>query len=217
MSSLQQELDAFSAQIMPKMPASAKAIMKNVNQSLLDGLPERNLVKVGDTLPAFALQNQEGETVSSVELLQQGPLVISFFRGVWCPYCNIEVKALEAHAQAIRELGANLVVISPQTQAAAKRSVTENGLSFDVLSDQANGYAQKLDIAFALPADLKRLYQGFGINLSEYNGDDSWSLPMPARIVVSQEGKVLAFDVNPDYTQRPEPSETLSALPKYRN
>lgn len=212
MTTLQQQLDNFSEQIAHKIPSHAKAVIKKCNDALAAELPTRGILKVGDKLPAFSLENQNSETVSSEKLLKDGPLIISFFRGVWCPFCNIEIKALEAYAQQFRDAGANIVVISPQSQASTKRSVEENNTSFDILSDVGNSYAKALNIAFTLPKELQIIYKGFGINLPEYNGDQSWSLPMPARFVIAQDGTVIAADVNPDYTQRPDPSETLATL-----
>lgn len=209
---LQQKLDELTQQFGDKIPDEAKAIMKEVNNALKAELSERKLPKVGDKLPAFSLQNQNGETVTLESLLQDGPLIVSFFRGVWCPYCNIEVKALESYVQEFNNAGANIVVISPQVQKSAKKSVEVNETSFDVLSDLGNAYANELDIAFTLPEALKNLYKGFGISLPDYNGNESWSLPMPARIVVAQDGTIIAIDVNPDYTQRPDPGETLTVL-----
>jgi len=186
--------------------------MKQANQALIDSGILEKAIKVGDTLPNFTLKNQNGDDVSSTELLKQGSLVISFFRGVWCPYCNLEIQALENYAKQFLAEGANIVVISPQTQASNQRAVEQNELSFNVLSDAGNNYADKLNISFTLPKEIKALYSGFGINLAEHNGDDSWTLPMPTRLVVSTDGSVVAADINPDYTQRPDPSETLTAI-----
>ncbi|MBP58579.1 MULTISPECIES: peroxiredoxin-like family protein [Idiomarina] len=212
MTTLQKKLDSFADKIMPNIPADAKAIIRSCNEELNAELPTRDMIKVGDKLPSFSLKNQSGRTVNSDELLRGGPLVISFFRGVWCPFCNIELQALEEYAEKFREIGARIVVISPQSQRFAKRSVEENNISFDVLSDMGNQYAKSLNTAFTLPENLKQTYKGFGINLPDYNGDDDWSLPIPARLVVATDGTVLAVDVNPDYTQRPEPSDTLDVL-----
>lgn len=209
---LQQQLDAFKAQFINNAPEEAKTIMNRATQDLFESGILENTPKVGDILPGFSLKNQDGETIQSDDLLQKGPLVISFFRGVWCPYCNIELKSLQSYADQFRTAGANIVVISPQEQPSAQKTITENGLSFDVLSDIGNSYAQQLGLTFTLPADLQTVYQGFNINLPDHNGDDSWMLPMPARLVIDASGKVLFTDINPDYTQRTDPAETLAVL-----
>jgi peroxiredoxin len=139
-------------------------------------------------------------------------LVISFYRGVWCPYCNMELQALEAALPAFQEHGASLVAISPQIRANSRKSQRENNLSFPILSDTGNDVAAAFGLRFTLPDYLVELYKGFGNNLPVINGDDSWTLPMPGRFVIGQDGVILYAEVNPDYTLRPDPVELLPAL-----
>ncbi len=209
---LQQQLDNLTAEFADKIPEAAKAAMKQANQALINSGILEKAIKVGDKLPEFLLKNQNGDDISSAELLNQGPLVISFFRGIWCPYCNLEIKALENYAKQFLAEGAKIVVISPQAQESNQRTVEQNNLSFDVLMDAGNNYADKLNISFTLAKEIKAIYSGFGIDLAAHNGDNSWTLPMPTRLVVSSDGSIVAADVNPDYTQRPDPSETLVAV-----
>ena len=209
---LQDKLDAYKAEFVTRVPESKQAVMRQATESLnasgiLDGT-----IKLGDILPAFSLPNQDGETVTSEALLAKGPLVISFFRGVWCPYCNIELQALEEWAETFRKAGAQLVTIAPQQEASARKTKSNNALSFDVLVDNGNAYAQSLGLAFSLPDDLRAVYNSFGIVLPDHNGDDSWTLPMPARLVVDRTGQVVYADISADYTVRPDPSETLAAV-----
>ena len=116
----------------------------------------------------------------------------------------------------MRELGAELVAISPQTREKNAEVRAKNNLTFPVLADAGNAYAKQLGIAFALPADLREVYDSFGISLPAFNGDDSWQLPLPTRIVVAQNGEVHRIDADPDYTRRPEPDETIAALQSLR-
>ncbi len=209
---LQDKLDAYKAEFVNRVPESKQAVMRQATESLRNSGILDGTIKVGDKLPAFNLVNQDGTSVSSADLLAQGPLVISFFRGVWCPYCNIELQSLEEWAEAFREAGAHLVTIAPQQATSARKTRDNNSLSFDVLIDQGNAYARSLGLAFSLPEDLRAVYLGFGIDLPEHNGDDSWTLPMPARLVVDRTGTVIYADITPDYTVRPDPSETLAAV-----
>lgn len=140
------------------------------------------------------------------------PLVISFFRGAWCPYCMIELEALAAAAARIEETGATLVAITPQTVSRSEKMVSEKGITFDVLTDEGLRYAEKLGLAFDLPADLADIYRGFGIDVGAANGDGAWRLPMPARLVVLPNGVVAHAVTDPDYTVRPDPQETLAVL-----
>ena len=116
----------------------------------------------------------------------------------------------------MRELGAELVAISPQTPDKNAEIKAKNNLAFPVLGDPGNQYAKQLGIAFGVPAELRKVYESFGISLPEYNGDDSWELPLPTRIVVAQDGKIRRIDADPDYTHRPEPEETVAALRSLR-
>jgi len=124
----------------------------------------------------------------------------------------VELYALQAIADSLREAGASLVALSPLTPALNKTVIEKNKLGFDILSDPGNAYAAELGLRFALPADLKAIYQGFGIDLPASNGDDSWTLPMPARFVIDRSGVVRGADVDPDYTVRPEPADTLALV-----
>ena len=158
------------------------------------------------------LNDPEGQPVSSSELLARGPLVVSFYRGVWCPYCNMELQALQEALPAFRELGANLVAISPQNAVNSRKSVRTNGLDFPILSDPGNETAAAFGLRFALPDYLVELYKSLKNELPAFNGDDSWTLPMPGRFVIGQDGVIRYAEVNPDYTRRPEPEDMLPAL-----
>src|SRR5476651_1086376 len=214
---LQAKLDAFQADFLAgkppyNAPPEVHVVMKRATAELIaSGLAERAL-KVGDKAPVFTLDDPDGNPVSSAELLAKGPLVVSFYRGVWCPYCNMELQALEEALPAFRELGASLVAISPQIKANSRKSVRQNNLSFPILSDTRSAVAAAFGLRFALPDYLVELYKGFGNDLPTFNDDPSWSLPMPGRFVIGQDGILLYAEVNPDYTLRPDPSELLPAL-----
>jgi peroxiredoxin len=150
--------------------------------------------------------------VSSRELLARGPLVISFYRGVWCPYCNLELQALQAALPQIRAHGANVVAISPQTAPNSRKSQRDNKLEFPILSDEQSKIAAAFGLRFSLPDYLIELYKSFKNDLPAFNNDPAWVLPMPARFVIGQDGIIAYAEVNPDYTQRPDPSELLPVL-----
>ena len=203
-------LDAIRAGFEPKVPAEVLQVMHRANADLR-GQADAAVAK-GTTLPAFTLPDQNGDHVSSADLLAKGPLVVSFFRGLWCPYCIAELTALNAALPQIRAAGAELVVITPQTPAKSKEMIADKGFDLTVLSDACLAYAETLGLAFALPADLKGIYVKFGLDLPGTNGEDSWRLPIPARLIVAQDGMIVSRDVDPDYSKRPEPAETLAAL-----
>jgi peroxiredoxin len=172
--------------------------------------------KAGDVAPEFILNGPNGKPVSSRELLTRGPLVISFYRGVCCPYCNLELQALQAALPDIAARGGSLVAISPQTAPNSRKSQRENKLDFPILSDVRSEVANAFGIRFALPDYLVVLYKGFKNDLPVFNDDPSWVLPMPARYVIGADGIIAYSEVNPDYTQRPDPSELLPVLDRLK-
>jgi peroxiredoxin len=210
---LQDSLDAIKADFEgKKAPKEVVAIMhKATNDLIASGQAERAL-KVGARAPEFALPDAHGGLIRSADLLARGPLVLTFYRGVWCPYCNADLQAIEATADEIRASGASLVAISPQTAPNRRKSERENGLSFPVLSDHGNAVADMFGLRFRLPDELIAVYKGFGNDLTIGNGEDSWTLPMPARYIVGTDGVIAYAEVNPDYTRRPDPSELLPVL-----
>ncbi|HEY1857773.1 peroxiredoxin-like family protein [Acidocella sp.] len=215
--SLQDRLDAFKADFeagkppYETRPAVIETMHRATAELIASGAAGRAL-KAGDKAPAFILNDPEGNAVSSADLLAKGPLVLSFYRGVWCPYCNMDLQALQAALPAVQNLGASLVAISPQNAPNSRKSVRQNGLGFPILSDPHNDVAAAFGLRFELPDYLVELYKGFKNDLPTFNGDPSWTLPMPARFVIGQDGTILYAEVNPDYTRRPDPEEMLPVL-----
>ena len=215
--SLQARLDAFKADFKGGKapyfaPPEIHPVMERATAELVASGQAERALKAGDIAPEFVLNDPDGKPVSSVELLKRGPLVISFYRGAWCPYCNLELTALEEALPSFKAEGANLVAISPQNAVNSRKSIRTNKLSFPILSDTHNDVAAAFGIRFALPDYLVDLYKSLKNDLPAFNGDDSWTLPMPARYVVGQDGTILYSEVNPDYTHRPEPQDMLPVL-----
>lgn len=211
--SLQDKLDAFKADFEgSKAPPAVVAAFHKATAELIASGQAGRALKVGARAPNFTLADTQGMMVDSTALLRRGSLVLTFYRGVWCPYCNLDLQAIEAAAVDIRGAGASLVAISQQTSSNNRKSVQQNGLSFSILSDHGGRVADAFGIRFALPADLIEIYKGFSVNLSVINGEPSWTLPMPARYVIAPNGLLAYAEVNPDYTRRPDPSELLAAL-----
>jgi peroxiredoxin len=211
--SLQDRLDALKADFEgKKAPPEVVALFHKATAELsASGQAERAL-KAGDRAPAFTLPDADGVAVSSTDLLARGSLVVTFYRGVWCPYCNLDLQAIEAAADEIRGFDASLVAISPQTPANSRRSQRENKLSFPILSDHAGMVANAFGLRFPLPDYLIAVYKQFGIDLAIHNGEPSWTLPMPSRYIIGRDGTIAYAEVNPDYTRRPDPEELLPVL-----
>ncbi|MEI9986571.1 MAG: peroxiredoxin-like family protein [Aliidongia sp.] len=153
--------------------------MHRATAELIASGAARQALKIGDKAPAFTLKDPDGNDVSSTVLLAQGPLVVSFYRGVWCPYCNMELQALQAALPEFQRRGARLVAISPQTAPNSRKSVRQNALAFPILSDPENSVAGAFGLRFALPDYLVELYKALKNDLPNFNGDPSWTLPMP--------------------------------------
>lgn len=215
--SLQDKLDAFKADFEAgkppyNVPPSVIETMHRATAALIASGAAGRAKKAGDKAPLFTLKDPEGNPVSSADLLQRGPLVLSFYRGVWCPYCNMELQALEAARPDFAALGATLVAISPQTAPNSRKSVRQNGLGFPILSDAKGEVGAAFGLRFELPDYLVELYKSLKNDLPAFNDDPSWTLPMPARYVIGQDGTILYAEVNPDYTRRPEPADMLPVL-----
>ena len=218
---LQDRLDAFKADFesgrFPLKPTrEALDIMHRATDELIASAQARHAKKAGDTAPEFILTDPDGKPVSSRELLAKGPLVISFYRGVWCPYCNLELQALQGALPEITARGASLVAISPQTAPNSRKSQRDNKLGFPILSDAKSEVADAFGIRFALPDYLVELYKSFKNDLPTFNNDPAWVLPVPARYVIGTDGIIAYSEVNPDYTQRPDPSELLPVLDRLK-
>jgi peroxiredoxin len=166
----------------------------------------------GDKVPDFELPSARGESVRLSELLQQGPVVLSFYRGGWCPFCNLEFKALSDIQPEISAMGATLVGVSPETPDNALTTAEKYGLPFEVLSDAGNRVADAYGLVMTLYEELRPLYKEWGIDVPAANGDDSYQLPIPATYIIGQDGTVHAAYVNKNYTQRMEPADILQAL-----
>jgi peroxiredoxin len=198
-------------------PASIHEPMHRATRELIESGAADRALKAGQKAPVFVLKDADAQVVSSADLLGRGPLVITFYRGVWCPYCNMDLQAIEAALPDLQRRGANLVAISPQTAPNSRRSQRENKLSFPILSDPGNSVAASYGLRFALPDYLVSLYKDtFKNDLAVVNGEGSWTLPMPARYVVAPDGMIAYAEVNPDYTRRPDPSELIPVLDHLR-
>ncbi len=214
---LQDSLDAFKADFEAgkppyRVPPSVIETMHRATAELIASRQAERAKKAGDVAPAFILDDQDGRSVSSAALLGEGPLVLTFYRGVWCPYCNMELQAIQAALPEITARGANVVALSPQTQPNSRKSSRQNQLTFPILSDVGGEVAASFGLRFALPEYLIALYRDLKNDLPTFNADPSWTLPMPGRYVIGTDGVIAYAEVNPDYTRRPDPSELLPVL-----
>jgi peroxiredoxin len=214
---LQGKLDAFKHEFDTRLapPEAVEGLHRSVVELIASGAEERAL-KVGDLAPEFTLPDADGNPVSSKVLLAKGPLVVTFYRGVWCPFCNLDLTALEEARAQIESRGASLLAISQQTAVNSRKSQRQNALGFPILVDHGGQVAAQFAVRWTLPEYLRVIQTALGANLPQFNGEDSWTLPMPARYVIAQDGKIAYAEVHADYTRRPEPSAIFPVLEKLK-
>lgn len=208
--SLQSELHVFKTAWLDRVGAETAALVDDDNAALRP--LAANSLKAGARFPGLSLANHSGGRTNLAQLMAGGALVVTFYRGGWCPYCNLELRAYQKLLPEITSLGARLVAISPETPDNTLSTAEKNALGFDVLSDHNGRLADALGIRFELSPAIKSLYQKFGHDLPARNGDDVWSLPMPASYVVERGGRVALAFVDPDYRERLDPALALAAL-----
>lgn len=210
--SLSQDLANLNVQNQSMLPEEAKILFKEAGIDLLNSGIMEHILKEGDAIPKFALPNAIGQVVDIQDLLKSGPVVISFYRGGWCPYCSLELQALQKALPEIQANGATLVAISPETADNSLSTREKNNLAFEVLSDQGNQVARDFGLVFTLPEKVRPIYQNLGMDIPAANGDKTFELPIPATYIVNYNGAIAYSFVNPDYTQRPDPEELITIL-----
>lgn len=210
--SLTKELAELKAQSLLKMPDNVKAIMADAARHLSQTDLGKKAPKVGEKLKNFSLPNQLGKTRNLEDLRKTGPVVITFYRGGWCPYCNLELRAYQRVLQDIKTLGATLVAITPELPDASLSTSEKNELEFEILTDVNSDYARKLDLIFTLEEELRVIYEGFGIDLEKHNGTGQFDLPLAATFIVNIDGTITSAFVDLDYKLRKDPSEIVKDL-----
>jgi peroxiredoxin len=208
---LQDQLDAITANTRKLVQAERMAVGERAVAELFASGIEDRILSVGATAPEFALNDASGRLVRSADLLALGPLVIKFFRGRWCPYCVTELEAWRELHPRLREAGALLVAISPQTTRQSDFMVGQHGLPFPVLSDPGCDLAEKFGLAYTIPEYHRDYYRSVLVNIPFINGDESWRLVLPATYVLAPDRRVLYAQAHADFRVRPEPAEALAA------
>jgi len=206
---LREQLDAYAAAGREFFPAYGEAVDRLVARIHENGGGE-NAPRPGEAMPPFLLPDESGRLVSLPSLLARGPVAVMFYRGHWCPYCRLNVRAVIQAQDRIKALGAQTVAIMPETQQFAEQFKADANAPFPVLTDLDNGYALSLNLAIWLGSEIQLLlsYQ----DLSSFHGNDGWVLPIPATFVVGRDGLVKARFVDPDFRRRMEIDDLIAAL-----
>jgi len=209
--SLGERLDAFAGSVRMISAPFAEAVDRLVDR-LEKAKAAAGAPSVGELLPPFYLPDQEGNIVSLDELLSQGPVAVVVHRGHWCPYCRINTRALAEARPQIEAAGGQVAAILPDRQQYAAAIRSEAEARFPVLTDMDNGYAMSLNLVFWLGAEMRDFMLAAGLDLAEYQGNESWMVPVPATFVVGQDGRVKARFVDPDYRKRMTIQSMLAAF-----
>jgi peroxiredoxin len=212
---LQSELDTFKSAWLERVGPDTAKLVDDDNVALRS-LAAKAL-KAGDRFPAVVLADQLGRKVDLGVLTSDQPLIVTFYRGGWCPYCNLELRAYQKALPEIEALGARLVAITPEAPDNTLSTAEKNDLSFPVLSDAKGRLAEALGIRFELSPAIQALYRKFGHDLPTRNDDDRWSLPMPATFVIEKGGRIRLAFVDPDYRKRLDPGATIDVLRQLAN
>jgi peroxiredoxin len=212
MTTLASQLQDVSASVRAQAPAHIVETIDAANRLLAQAGIADNALQAGHPAPRFVLPDATGQRVDSARLLENGPLVVTFYRGAWCPYCNLELQAWQRHLPHLRARGAGVVAISPQTADASLTLAEKHALAFPVLSDAGNEVARQFGLVFTLDASLRTVYEVFGIDLPTYNGDRSFELPIPATYLLQRDGTIAGAWIDVDYRRRAEPSDVLETL-----
>ncbi|GAA0397007.1 peroxiredoxin-like family protein [Cocleimonas flava] len=212
MSTLKEEIDAYEVVKAQNVPAPTLAIMNDATTDLIATGIENKALKTGDKIPEFSLPNQNNVVSSITERLDASMLVITFYRGGWCPYCNFELNAFQKMIPEFEAAGAKLIAISPEVPDHSLSTQQKHDLSFDILYDKGNEISKEFGLVFTLPQEIRSIYDTFGIDVVDHNGDDTFELPLPATYVVNQAGEIVYDFVDPDYTKRSEPADVLAAV-----
>jgi peroxiredoxin len=197
-----------SRQLLPELEGTYDQLVQRIAGDEAD----KYVPAVGETLPDFSMTDSEGNLVDLVSLIAKGLLVISFNRGPWCDYCDLELHALARAYPDIVAAGGDVISIVPETAHSARNLQKVRQVPFRVLTDLDLAYALSLGLVFWLGEKLKEMYRGFGIDLARFQGNGGWFLPIPATLVVRRDGRVKARFVDPDFRHRMNMEDILRAI-----
>jgi peroxiredoxin len=209
----QKEVDVFMSKREGKSIDEAdRSIMVKAARDLDMAMPSPGL-GAGDSAPDFTLLNAFGSRVKLSDQLKKGPVVLAFYRGAWCPFCNIELNVLQRSLTHFKKYNASLIAVTPQRPDKSKEQIEEAEYTFEVLSDLDNSVMKSYNLYFEVPPELHELYKNrFGLDITDYNGKDRLGLPVPGTFVIGQDGIILSAYAKTDYKMRMEPEDILEVL-----
>jgi len=216
MSRLEDKIKEYQEAFKGKVPQEVQELMIKATEELKSDEISSEALRTGEDVLPFCLPNAVGKNVIlEDELAKYDFVVVNFYRGGWCPYCNLELKALQDILGDLKALNTNLIAISPQTPDASLSTKEKNELEFEVLSDWDNTIAKEFGLVFSLNKKLQPIYESFGIDIPGSNDDDSYELPMPATYILNKEGVIIYSFVDEDYTKRLEPQIIIDVIKEH--
>jgi len=209
--SLEQQLNEQKEGFNAKADSAKKRAYEEGIQAVVNAQITINALQKGEKAQDFTLTNATGEQISLYQELKKGPVILMWYRGGWCPYCNLTLRAMQSMLPAFKAGGAQLFAITPETPDKSLSTAEKNELQYEILTDKDNTVARNYGVVFKLTEDVKKYYEdGFG--LSEYNGNDKGELPLAATYLIGTDGIVTFAFLDADYRNRAEPIEVLNAL-----
>ena len=211
--SLKDQLAEFRAAWHERVPAERQQMMLQHIQELRDGAISKTMLKVGDQAPDIVLPDAKGTTVDVGALLKQGPVILTFYRGGWCPFCNFELRAYQQILPEIAAAGALLVAISPEKPDETVSTAEKNALTFHVLSDVGQKIGRAFGLVYEFSDELRTVYDGFSLDIPARNGaPGEWALPVSATYVIGRDRTIIYANTDVDYRDRADPHDVLEAL-----
>ena len=196
----------------PKLSTEDKATMARAAMELEQAMPQPGL-QVGDSAPDFSLPDAFGKPVRLADMLNHGPVVLTFYRGAWCPFCNLQLRQLTTIVPRIEAAGARLVAVTPQQPDKSRDQVEKDGFPFPILSDLDDRVTKAYGLYFELPDDLNAIYrQRLMLDIAAYNGPGRYGLPVPGTFVIARDGTVTAAFADVDYRKRMEPAAMVVTI-----
>lgn len=216
MQTLKEQIDSRIEELKQIVPKEKLEIFFKYIESMKNDHLAKDAIKVGEKLPEQLLISATNEKENLSDIIDS-PTIITFYRGTWCPYCNLVLKAYQDILPQIKNKGGNLIVISPELPDSSLSFKEKMQLEFGVYSDINNDFARKLGLVFKVEEHIHTLQKELGMDIEKFNGSSSLELPFPATIVVDKNAVVSYVFVDENYTNRAEPIEVLKELEKLTN
>ena len=209
---LKEQLKAKRMELESGRDKTQTEVMRHTTEQLIREGIGNSALEVSDEIPSFGLPNVRGQLVEIKDLLKNGPIILTFYRGSWCPYCNLELRAYQQNIEEIKALGAQVIAISPELPDSSLSNAEKLALEFEVLSDFGNVVARNFGLVFKMSEEWIDVFRQLDSDFTAHNGDDTWELPVPATYVVSSDSKIVFSYVNANYLERADPQQVVAAL-----